>query len=425
MSRVLAAVAAIAAAAAAVVLWQRQAQPRFERQIEWAGRGVWLKAETHVHSRFSDGGHAVDEIVDRAVANGCQVLAITDHTDSGLQAATPGYHDSLDAARARAPELVLLTGFEWNVPPGKGQDHALVLLPPGLDGEEIWSDFKRRFDDLDKEGENPGLAADAFSWMRSLAAEETAGPPIVFLSHPSRRAPDIATVSRQLEFLSGIGKGIFVGVEGAPGHQKATPLGAYDRTLTPEDRWDPAIAVPGQAWDQQLAAGETLSGALATSDFHADSNGDYWPCEFSATWIYARERSSNAVIQALRAGSFAGAHGGIARDIQLAVAVEGLPRPALAGESLRVPAGTRITVSLSATVPPTDWAGQPNQVDQAEILGITTSNTAVLASGPFATGTLSHSMTVPSGGLTVRARGRRVVADGPDLLFYTNAISVR
>jgi hypothetical protein len=425
MSKIIAAIAAIAVAGAALVLWQRQAQPRFDREIGWAGRGVWLKAETHVHSRFSDGGHTVDELVDRAVANGCQVLALTDHTDSGLKAATPEYHAALDAARARVPELVLLTGFEWNVPPGKGQDHAVVLVPPGLDGEEVWSDFKRRFDDLDKEGENPELAAEAFAWMRALAAEETAGPPVVFLNHPSRRAPDIATVARQLEFLAGTGEGIFVGVEGAPGHQKATPLGAYDRTLKPDDRWDPAIAPTGQAWDQRLAAGGTLSGALATSDFHAESNGDYWPCEFSATWIYARERSSNAVIEALRAGSFAGVHGGIARDVQLSVAADGLPRPALAGEALRLPAGTRATVTLGAVVPETDWAGQPNQIDQVDILGITSSATTVLASGPLISGSFSHSLAVPEGGLIIRARGRRAVADGPDLLFYTNAISVR
>jgi hypothetical protein len=32
---------------------------------------------------------------------------------------------------------------------------------------------------------------------------------------------------------------------------------------------------------------------------------------------------------------------------------------------------------------------------------------------------------VPSGGIAIRARGRRVIDDGPDLLFYTNAVQVR
>jgi hypothetical protein len=32
---------------------------------------------------------------------------------------------------------------------------------------------------------------------------------------------------------------------------------------------------------------------------------------------------------------------------------------------------------------------------------------------------------VPAGGMAIRARGRRVIEDGPDLLFYTNAVQVR
>ena len=32
---------------------------------------------------------------------------------------------------------------------------------------------------------------------------------------------------------------------------------------------------------------------------------------------------------------------------------------------------------------------------------------------------------VPSGGMAIRARGRRVIDGGPDLLFYTNAVQVR
>jgi hypothetical protein len=86
----------IAAAFVALVAggfgWQAHTtRPRFLRTIAWAATGIWLKAETHVHTGFSDGG-PIHEVVDHAVANGCDVLAITDHTDSGLRAATPEYH---------------------------------------------------------------------------------------------------------------------------------------------------------------------------------------------------------------------------------------------------------------------------------------------------------------------------------------------
>ena len=72
----------------AVVFAQQRETTRFARAIPWAQTGVWLKAETHVHTSFSDGG-PLDAVIDQAVANGCDVLAITDHTDINLKAATP------------------------------------------------------------------------------------------------------------------------------------------------------------------------------------------------------------------------------------------------------------------------------------------------------------------------------------------------
>ena len=130
----------------------------------------------------------MDELVDRAVANGCDVLAITDHTDGNLKAATPEYHAAIASARARVPKLVLITGIEWNVPPGKGQDHAVVLFPPEMDDAVMTGEFKSRFDDQNKEGENPELASCGIR----VASEKGAGAsvmPVVFLDHPSRKAP--------------------------------------------------------------------------------------------------------------------------------------------------------------------------------------------------------------------------------------------
>ena len=47
------------------------------------------------------------------------------------------------------------------------------------------------------------------------------------------------------------------------------------------------------------------------------------------------------------------------------------------------------------------------------------------AMGALDNGALRHELIVPSGGIAIRARGRRVVDSGPDLLFYTNAVQVR
>jgi PHP domain len=415
----------IAAVGITLVVIQRSRQPRFERTVPWANSGLWLNAETHVHSKFSDGAHTIDELATRAVANGCDVLAITDHTDANLTAATPEYHAAIAAARSTHPNLVLVTGFEWNVPPGKGQDHAVVLAPPQLESPEVWAEFKRRFDDLDKEGENPELAAEGFKWLLARS-ESSEGQPVVVLDHPGRRAASVDAVAQELEFLLRVGGPIFVGVEGAPGHQNATPLGAYGGVLKPEDRWDPAIVAPGGAWDRLLAAGRPVWGALATSDFHSEQNGDYWPCQFSTTQIYAPERSAVAVLEALRAGSFVGIHGGIARDVQVSLTADGLPRSAIAGETVRIRSGTQATVEIRGSVPAADWNGLPNRLDAVDLIGVTRQSATILHSGSLdAQGVMRHTLSIPTGGVALRARGRRIVEEGPDLLFYTNPIMVR
>jgi len=406
----------------AIAISQSANRLRIDDGVAWHSTGVWLKAETHVHTKFSDGLHAVDEVIGRALANGCDVVAVTDHADRQMTAATAEYHAAIAAARVAHPTLVLVTGLEWNVPPARGDDHAVVLFPTALESVAVTGEFKRRFDDYDRGPLGADGVSGAFAWLRTLATVEGSGP-IVFLNHPARKAADTAAVERRLRELLEAGSGIFAGVEGAPGHQKATPLGAYGGAMKPDDRWDSAIAPPGGAWDARLAAGDKVWGALSTADFHAERSGDYWPCQFSATWIHAPDRSVAGVIKALRAGTFVGVHGGIAEQIRLSAMIRGLPRAALAGESIVAPAGARVTLELRATVPGVDWSGQPNRVDEVEFIGIGQDGARSLARLPWPpTGVVTYEVAVPAGSFAIRARGRRIVEEGPDLLFYTNPV---
>ena len=338
---------------------------RFEHQIPWSGKGRWLKAEFHVHTKFTDGSHTVDEVVAKAVEFGCDVVAITDHGDGKLKGATPEYHAAIEAARAKYPQLVVIAGMEWNVPPGQGQDHATVLLPSGPDEQAVLGEFKLRFDDYHKRGENPELADEALRW---LDGAYKATKPVILLNHPSRKLAESAEVLPWIRRWRAINT-LVAGFEGAPGHQKATTLGAYAGAIKPIDRWDPVAAVVGGVWDQLLSEGIDVWGASASADFHSQG-GDNWPGEFAETWVYAADRTGDAVLDALKAGSYFAGHGGFARDVELNVTAPGLGRPAQAGERVGVRPGTAVEVSLRATAVERDLAGEPGRIDGLEIIGV-------------------------------------------------------
>jgi hypothetical protein len=101
----------------------------------------------------------------------------------------------------------------------------------------------------------------------------------------------------------------------------------------------------------------------------------------------------------------------------------------MAGETIAVPPGTSVTVTLSLDVPARDALDQPNQLDAIELIAVSRDGARVFAkrdtrrpdAGPM---TVTEPLTVQANGVVVRARGRRVVTGGPDLMFYTNPIRI-
>jgi hypothetical protein len=411
-------------AASAIVC--RAQGAHFDRETPWHGHGVWLKADTHIHTRFSDGSHTVEEVVAKAQEFGCDVLAITDHTDRDLKAATPEYFDAIDAARKAHPAMTILAGVEWNLPPRGGDEHATVLVAPAA--ERRLAEFKEQFDDLGRPSHSAALAADGLRWLAANATVDGIEPVVIY-EHPSRadarsmeNVPDIESWRKINDLVIGLG--------GAPGHQGAMPIGSYDRVEKTIDRWDPAVARVGDAWDTLLGRGMDVWAADAPSDFHNDSVADlhdFWPGEFSETWIYAPTRDARGVLQAFRAGSFFGEHGRIVRALEMEVTAPGLPRPASAGEAISVSSGSTIRADVRFEVPATAFPDGVNHIDRVEIISIDAAGAKVVASDhPAAAAVaLSYSLAVPSGGVVLRARGYRDLSDGTRLAFYTNPVRVK
>lgn len=404
------------------------AEARFIREVDWAGRGTWIKVDTHTHTTFSDGAHSAAEVVAKAIEHGCRAVAITDHADRNLKAASAEYETAIRALRSAHPDVVILAGLEWNVPPWDGDEHAVVLVPPGTNEWKVLAEFKDRFDDFKRPTGNKVIVEEALKWLAENGGDRTV-PPVVVYDHPSRK--DLKSIENvaDIERWHAVND-LVVSFEGGPGHQGKAPLGSYDYKEELIDRWDPVVARVGDAWDTLLQKGIDIGGALAASDFHNASRGglnDFWPGQFSETWLYVPDVSATGVLRALRAGALTGEHGHIARDVEFTVEAGGLRRPAMAGEAIEVASGSSVTASIALQVPDRDWQGQPNKIDAIELIAVTKDKAEIVASrAPSAGGqAFRETVTVPPGGVVLRARGRRVVADGPDLMFYTNAIRIR
>jgi glycopeptide antibiotics resistance protein len=397
---------------------------RFVREIPWAEQGIWLKADTHVHTNFSDGALPLADVVRKARLHGVDVLAITDHADSELKATSDEYFEALELARVEFPEMVILAGLEWNVPPWSGREHATLLVSPATDEKQILRDFQQMFDDWHRRETNPNLALDAIGWLAKQSADP-ADLPVVIYNHPNRKREAGDDLVAELARLHSRGP-VLVGLEGGPGHQNAKSIGAYEGDRPTIDRWDPAIAEVGGEWDQLLAQQIPIWGAIATSDLHSgdpEKRDGFWPGEFSETWLYASDRSAAGALAALRAGSFFGVHGGIARQVELSAMAAGLTRPAIAGEAVYAPAGTVAMVTLRVDVPARDWKREPNRLDEVELIAISEAGAMVAARQIPLSGTAMHlPIAIPHGGVTLRARGRRTMVEGEDLLFYSNPI---
>lgn len=387
------------------------------REVPWSMAGHWLVADTHTHSRFSDGSLEIEDLVTSAALHGCDVLAVTDHSDLSTQAATPAYFVALEQARRDFPELILLGGIEWNIPPYGGREHVTVLLAPAL-VERVLPVFRQRFEQDD------ATAKAALQWLAAQVPKPDEA--VLIYNHPSRKDEDVQENARDMLGWLAVNH-LFIGFEGAPGHQNKTPVGSYHSVLQTEDRWDPVAAQVGGVWDSLLDQGHDLWAALAVSDYHND-NMDYAPCAFSRTHILVPERSAEGVLRALRAGSFWADTGRVLDGLTLRLAAEGLLIPISPGETARIDPAKPVTVQVSVQRNP----ALPPGTLQVEVIGNGRSGRPeLLASrrlGPDEHGTEWTFSGLRPGAdgnsAYFRVRVRSPESDGPDRMAYTNPLRV-
>ncbi|MFN8224095.1 MAG: CehA/McbA family metallohydrolase [Gaiellales bacterium] len=213
----------------------------------WGNEGSWLKCALHAHTTESDGEMPPASLVAHYGRLGFDVLALTDHW-----------------AIAGAPstqQVLVLSGVELN-----------CVMPGARDGHVLGLGLSATPDEL------RALAGD-YSSLEQSAAWIVAHGGLAFLAHP---------------YWTGITPGTLelpANVHGIEIFNAGCEL-------------ELARGLAAVHWDELLEAGRMCT-ALATDDSHHPGfdSGHAW------TWVRAAERTSEAVLAAIAAGSFYGSAG--------------------------------------------------------------------------------------------------------------------
>ena len=215
--------------------------------------------------------------------------------------------------------------------------------------------------------------------------------------------------------------GPFIGILGLAGAERLSAREA-------RSRWCPRVGLLGGVWDRFLARGFRLSGAAAASGFQ-DPAKHFWPGEFARSYVWSRGRAPGDVLDGLRRGCAWAVEGGIVRELDFGVGSPGLGRPARMGEAARIAPGDEAMVELALDVPPADFAGRPNALDEVELISNFGGEPAVIARfrNIREAARLTHRLPPAEDrnggvGFYVRARGWRQLDGGARLWFQTNAI---
>ncbi len=382
--------------------------------------GKWLTVDTHIHTKFSDGNYDVNVIAAQATQFGCDAIAITDHGEFTLD---QKYFQAIDSAAFHNPRLTIIPGFEWNVPPFNGREHATVLFPQTANMKQHFQTFKQRFDHFETTERRFLDITPALQYLNSISFEHPVKP-IMIYNHPSRKDNSPSENKHDLLIWQRLTPSV-IGMSGAPGHQRnrANKNGSYEQKLKTINGLDPVTSIGGE-WDLLLQRGMRTLAARAASDFH-NLQLDYWPCEFSSTHTYAISNSHNSVLSALYAGNTWAQHGRFVQSLDLNLQVN--EQQFVAGQRVTVLPNTAATLNLDITLAPKDWQGFNTSLDDLQLI-IVTSNDVVsvplLNKGTFSNNifSLEYQLELPRNIKALRIMGRSVQPEIHDYPVFTNPI---
>ena len=396
--------------------------------------GVWLSGDHHMHTTASDGSHDVVYDVVYAKQHGLDFIAITNHGGKTNEPKIYAEYEQIVNQRVYNSNLLIFHGFEWNVPAG---EHATFLVAQGSGEKDQVRDFMTKYD----QSYNPEANSQEKAIEGLQYAERMNPKPLVLLNHPSRRGKySLAEIKAYDEAGT-----VAAGFEGAPGHQANPTRGSYPGIEPGSSRtyggYDKMTAEVGGLWDTLLSEGRKWF-ITANSDFHkhyTENGDDFWPGQYSKTYVWAKEKSYAAVLDSLRNGRSYTVQGDLINALELTAEVQG--KKAGLGETLFCSQSGDVKVTIKVRDPQTlNNHGDNPAVKQVQLISNTGGSpeiTRVFTAADWQKQgdwlVMEHTFPKVTRDFYVRARGSNTEETNPaedpqnedawqDLWFYSNPI---
>lgn len=300
---------------------------------------IWLIGDHHMHTTASDGYYSMNYVVENAKNFGLDFITITDHGGIMTRSNIKKNYGTLPRLRCENPEMLLFYGFEWNVPAG---EHATFMVLPNIMELNQIEDFMTKYDrDYNLFARDEKKAIDALVYAENMNPK-----PLIIINHPSREGKYSLNELKRYDDAGNV----VAGFEGAPGHQAAEYRGKYSAKDPGSSKtyggFDIMVAEVGGYWDRLLTEGRQWF-ITANSDFHkhpSDGGSDFFPGEYTKTYVYSKDKDYKDVMDALREGRSFVVHGDLINYMDFRI--ESLKGDAFVGETFKCNKGDNLKVRL-------------------------------------------------------------------------------
>lgn len=298
----------------------------------------WLAGDHHVHSEFSagwqknhrdptaaplpvlggDSAHTTLQNARAAQRFGLSWMVTTDHggprhSELNRRIAWPVLEDVRETLREEGSPLILFYGLEFDTP---GGEHSTLMMPRSSHERDDLYAIESGFAERDGWPTDPARDTKPRMLDALRAMAKLSPAPLLIANHPSRtatgreqwglHAPD------EFRQWMDAAPGVAIGMEGIPGHQAAHSRDGLDNNHVSRGLYggyatlggfDQMTAILGGAWDAMLAQGRHwwITGSSDSHGHSSEGGADYWPGEYTKTWVHAR-RTPDAIMDGLRQG---------------------------------------------------------------------------------------------------------------------------